>query len=474
MPGPNDRNANEGASSRRRKRLGPWLAVASLLSLLTVGLALAFWLWQPASLRIAVGPAGSDDQTVVLAIAKAIEAKGMVRLVPIESDGTLHSLNLLAAGKAELAVARGDVAIPPDVNSVAILRRNFVVMWTPTGRKGGPKSKVTSIASLAGRRVGIIGLGDANLDLLRVILAESGVNPQKVATTQFGTDHVTDMTRDTSLDAFMMVGALDSKVIGETIATTARLRGEPKFLAIDVSEVIAERHPLYEAEEIPAGSFAALPQRPDDKIETIAVNQLIVAQSSLSDDTVAAFTRGLFAIKPSLTKDLPGASHIQKPDTDKDAALPAHPGAAAYIDGTERSFMDKYSDAIWGALLLLSGLGSVAAWLRHYLRREERSENALHRDRLLAAISGVREAASVEVLNAMQQAADDILRETLACHEDGAIEDGDLAAFGLVLAQFHQAVLDRRAVIAELGRGEAMHASGQVARQPLPISTAAR
>ncbi|MFX5207120.1 hypothetical protein ABTC99_20885, partial [Acinetobacter baumannii] len=82
----------------------------------------------------------------------------------------------------------------------------------------------------------------------------------KVATTQFGTDHVTDMTRDTSLDAFMMVGALDSKVIGETIATTARLRGEPKFLAIDVSEVIAERHPLYEAEEIPAGSFAALPQ----------------------------------------------------------------------------------------------------------------------------------------------------------------------------------------------------------------------
>jgi hypothetical protein len=200
------------------------------------------------------------------------------------------------------------------------------------------------------------------------------------------------------------------------------------------------------------GAFAATPQRPDEKIDTVAVNQLIVAPAALSEDTIAAFTRELFAVRQSLAKDLPNASHIQKPDTDKDAALPAHPGAAAYIDGNERSFMDKYSDYIWGAVLLLSGLGSAAAWLRHYLKRDERRQNSQHRDRLLSAIVGVREAASLEELAAMQRAADDILRETLVCHEDGAIEDGDLAAFSLVLAQFHQAIVDRRAVIGEAAR----------------------
>jgi hypothetical protein len=364
--------------------------------------------------------------------------------------------------------------MPADANSVAILRRNFVVLWAPTGRKGAPKSKVTDIASLSGRRIGIVGLGDANPNLLRVILAESGVNPQKVTTTQFGTDRISEMTQDTTLDAFMMVGALDDKIIAETIAATTRLRGEPKFLSVDVSEAIAERHPLYESEEIPAGAFAATPQRPDDKIETIAVNHLIVAPSALSEDRVAAFTRELFTVKPSLVKELPGASHIQKPDTDKDAALPAHPGAAAYIDGNERSFMDKYSDYIWGVVLLLSGLGSVAAWLRHYLRREERSENALHRDRLLNAISSVREATSLDALASMQSAADDILRETLACHEDGAIEDGDLAAFGLVLAQFHQAIVDRRAVIAQMSHADVAQKSDGAVLQPFPISTAAR
>src|SRR5882757_5258791 len=475
MPVPSDLSVTGDTASRRRYRFGPWLALASFPSILTVALALAYWVWQPVTLRVAVGPGGSDDQTLVLALTKAFDAKGgAVRLTPIESDGTLQSLNLLGAGKADLAVARGDLAMPPDTNSVAILRRNFVILWAPTGRKGAPKSKVTDIASLSGRRIGIVGLGDANLNLLRVILGESGVNPQKVTITQFGTDHIAEMTQDGMLDAFMMVGALDDKVIAETIATTTRLRGDPKFLPVDVSEAIAERHPLYESEEIPAGAFAATPQRPDDKIETIAVNHLIVAPSSLSEDAVAAFTRELFAVRPSLAKDLPGASHIQKPDTDKDAALPAHPGAAAYIDGNERSFMDKYSDYIWGVVLLLSGLGSVAAWLRHYLRREERSLNALHRDRLLTAISSVREATSVDDLAAMQSAADDILRETLACHEDGAIEDGDLAAFGLVLAQFHQAIVDRRAVISRTDTVEASAKPNGATLQPVPISTAAR
>jgi len=48
----------------------------------------------------------------------------------------------------------------------------------------------------------------------------------------------------------------------------------------------------------------------------------------------------------------------------------------------------------------------------------------------------------------LQEEADEFLRETLECYDDGAIEEGDLSAYGLVLEQFHHAVADRRAVIA--------------------------
>ena len=64
---------------------------------------------------------------------------------------------------------------------------------------------------------------------------------------------------------------------------------------------------------------------------------------------------------------MPIASQIEKPDTDKDAALPAHAGAAAYIDGNERTFLEKYTDYIWFAILILSGLGSAGAWLQALL-----------------------------------------------------------------------------------------------------------
>jgi len=245
----------------------------------------------------------------------------------------------------------------------------------------------------------------------------------------------------------MTVGPLDSKITSEAIIASARVRGEPTFLPIDVSEAIASRHPLYESEEIPGSAFTSSPARPDDTVETVGVDHLIVAPKSLSETAVGTLTRQLFAAKSSLAKDLPAAAKIAKPDTDKDAALPAHPGAAAYIDGTERTFMDKYSDYIWGAVLLFSVLGSVTAGVRHYIKRDERKLNTLHREKLVAAIAQVRKIESVEELDALQCEADDILRETLDCFDDGAIEESDLAAYSLVLGQFHNAVVDRRAAL---------------------------
>jgi hypothetical protein len=44
----------------------------------------------------------------------------------------------------------------------------------------------------------------------------------------------------------------------------------------------------------------------------------------------------------------------------------------------------------------------------------------------------------------MQREVDDILRKTIHCHRDGAIEDGDVSAFGLVLVQLHQTAAERR------------------------------
>jgi TRAP transporter TAXI family solute receptor len=447
-----DLSPTRDVSGRRRKRRN------SLLLLLAAGLLVfaaaagtLYYALKPVTLRIAVGPPGSDDEKLIQALAEAFARdRDAVRLAPVSTDGAVGSIALLAASNADLAVARGDLEMPDDAETVAIVRKNVVVLWAPSGvaGKGAKKRpKIKAIDDLAGRRVGIIGRTPANVALLRVILTESGVAPDKVAVTQFGTNQIEELARDPSIDAFMTVGPPDSKITADALAATARARGEPKFLPVDVSEAIAEKHPLYESDEIPGSIFSASPAWPDDKVDTISVNHLIVARKSLSETTVGALARQLFAIRQSLARQVPGATHIKKPDTDKDAALPVHQGAAAYIDGTERTFLEKYSDYFWAAILVLSGLGSGGAWLRQFLKRDEAEANTQHRDRILGLISRARVAETAEQLSAMQNEVDGVLRETLDCYEDGAIEEDDLSALSLVLEQFHYAVTDRRAEI---------------------------
>jgi TRAP-type uncharacterized transport system substrate-binding protein len=441
----------------RRKRGSPFLILATVLLIFAAVVGACFLILRPTTLRIAVGPSGSDDQNLVQALAQTFARDGSsVRLSLVTTAGPVDSIAALAAGKADLAVGRTDEEMPDGTESVAILRKNVVVLWAPSGgkRKGSGKdakekikAKIKAIDDLAGHRIGVVGRTDVNSKLLRVILSESGVSPDKVVIAKFDAGQTSEMVRDSTVDAFMIVGPLDAKITLDAIAATARTRGEPVFLPIDVSEAIASRHPVYESEEIPGSVFSSNPARPDDKVETVGVNHLIVAPKALSDTTVGALTAQLFAARPSLARTIPSAAKIEKPDTDKDAALPAHRGAAAFIDGTERTFMERYSDYIWGAVLLLSVLGSATAWLRHYIKRDERKLNTLHREKLLLAIGLLRQIDNLEDLDTLQREADDILRETLECYDDGAIEEGDLTAYGLVLDQFHNAIVDRRAAI---------------------------
>src|SRR2546430_6219830 len=296
---------------RRKRKNYSLLILAAGIFLFGVAAGTVYYVLRPVVLRVAVGPTGSDDQKLVQTLAQSFAGEASpIRLSPITTEGATESIALFAAGKTDLAVARGDLNLPANAESVAILRKDVVVLWAPSGlaakgSKKKPAVKIKAIDELAGHRVGVIGRTQANVTLLKVILTESGVNADKVAVTQFAINQIAEMARDMTLDAFMTVGPLDSKITRDAIAATAVSRGEPKFLPIDVSETIAKKHPLYESEEIPASIFSSSPARPEDKVDTVSVNHLIIAPKLLSDTTVGAFARQLIVARPQLARELP-------------------------------------------------------------------------------------------------------------------------------------------------------------------------
>lgn len=119
---------------RRKNRLSALLVFAAGLLVFAVAGGALYLALRPVTLRIAVGPPGSDDQKLIQALAQSFARdKTHVRLAPITTEGATESIALLASSKTDLAVARGDLALPADAESVAILRKNVVVLWAPSG-----------------------------------------------------------------------------------------------------------------------------------------------------------------------------------------------------------------------------------------------------------------------------------------------------------------------------------------------------
>jgi TRAP transporter TAXI family solute receptor len=451
MTGGLDLVGPELPSPRSAKRKAMFITLAGILAVVGTLAGIYYFEMRPVILRIAVGPANSDDIKVVQALTQAFtHAHSHVRLRPMQTDGATASAQALADGKTDLAIIRGDLEVPKNAQAVATLRKNVAVLWVPPsakgkGKKAGPK--ITKIQQLSGHRIGVVGRTEANINLLKVILQQYGVDPTKVEMVQFPANEAAESIRNQKADAYLAAGPINSKITADAITASTREGGTPTFLAIDSAEAIAQNHPMYESSDIPAGAFGGSPGRPDEEVKTISFAHHIVARKGLSDSTVAVFTRQLFAIRQTVMAEFPLAAKIETPDTDKDAVIPVHPGAAAYVDGEEKTFLDRYSDFIWWGLMGLSAMGSAGAWFAGYLKKDERSNNSSLRARLLDMLGAARRSDSIEELDQMQTEADGILRDTLHCFEQGAIQEGGLTAFNIALEQFHNAVADRKALL---------------------------
>jgi TRAP transporter TAXI family solute receptor len=449
-----------GPPVRRRSRLLSMTTLSVIAAMIALGTAIAagvYYYNRPVTLRIAVGPTNSDDFRVVQAIARVFDPQGggrersSIKLRVVPTEGSVQSAVSMDAGSADLAVIRGDQTLPKDAQAVALMRKNLVAIWAPAApaksAKGAAAPRIKSIEDLAGQRIGVIGRGQSNVNLLRTILQQYGVADDKVTIIQLPPSAVLEAVKNARVDAYMAVGPANSQITADAVAAASRDGETPNFLPIELADSIASRFAAYDAAEIAPGAFGSAPARPQDTIKTISFDHYIVAKKSISDSTITAFTRQLFTMRQALIAEFAGAARIEVPDTDKDAAVPVHAGAEAYIDGEERTFMDRYSDLIWWSILGTSLLGSLSAWFASYLKRDERTANVSLRARLLEMLSEARRAESHESLDAMQAEADEILRNTLDCYEDGTIESGALTAFQIALEQFHNAVADRRLVL---------------------------
>src|SRR4029077_15946305 len=131
--------------------------------------------------------------------------------------------------------------------------------------------------------------------------------------------------------------------------------------AIDQAKALARKIPAITEEKLSARMPSAAPQFPDDDLDTVGLEWMLVAQSKMTTSTAGDLARLIYENKSELALDDGFASKIEPAATDKDAFMIAHQGAAEYINDDTKSFMDRYSDVMYLGAAALSVIGSIFA-----------------------------------------------------------------------------------------------------------------
>lgn len=253
----------------------------------------------------------------------------------------------------------------------------------------------------------------ANQALLRAILSAYDIaKNDRQLVIDMNVDQIAASLRGPGQKAVFVVAPLSRLVAGHL------LRGLPQKAPIALldwpdSKALGEKIRGLDDAQIDVGLFSVAPLLPAEDLDALALYDQLLAQSRLPEATVAALARVIFESRAELGVEGEFGAAIQPPDTDKDAEILAHPGAAQYVNDDEKSFFDRYGDMIYLGMPVASVVGSVLLFLYSRLARVKPRPAGDLADEVLAVAARVRAAEDFDQLDVADDQLDDILHEAL-------------------------------------------------------------
>ena len=378
------------------------------------------------TLSFAVGSPNSEEAMFATKLAAVLKnTHSRLRLKILSNADNAKAVSQFDRREADLVVLRTDAKVPPRARAIAILEHDLIMLLSPGNKK------IKSFDELKKqKKIAVWAEGDNSASFIRSIFefsdspdtaskvqnAPSGSTLDKLFASGFGAviavTHATRVMKDKSYEQYAKKG-------GFTLN------------AIDAAKALARKIPGISAETIETGMLSSSPEVPDDDIDTIGLEWLLVAQSRISTTTAADLARIVYENKAELALDDGFASRIDPAETDKNAYVMAHPGAAAYINDDVKSFMDRYSDMMYLGAAALSVIGSIFAAIYAKITRvcpEKASELATA---ILIVAEKIEHAHTMDQLEEVQDELERILRGVVLGLRDGTISSDGLETFKL-------------------------------------------
>jgi TRAP-type uncharacterized transport system substrate-binding protein len=394
---------------------------------------------RPVTLTVAVGSVDGEAARVMSAIAGRLAAtKAPVRLNVAETGTAFDAAKAFAAGTVDLAVVRADVGDLSQAQAVLVVAHMTALIIAPPG------SSITSISALKGRTVGVLG-GEANARIVEVLTNTYDLARAKVVFKNLALTDARQALQSKEVSALLVVIPLSAKYLSLVRGFFQQgPRALPVLVAIDAAGAIAEAERAYESFDVPKGTLRGSPPVPDDDLTTLRTSLYLVANKKLDTDVIATLTQTIMSARRDLMGEQPLLAQISDASIDPDAYLAVHPGAAAYYNGTQQTFMDRYGNEIYLAPMILGGVASVlaAAWKFLGIGNPPAPEGPL--DSLYALTRRIRKAESEAELADIEDEIDNILKAQRARTASGDETAVDTTTLNIAAHRLEGLIHDRR------------------------------
>jgi TRAP-type uncharacterized transport system substrate-binding protein len=411
------------------KTLPFWVRAVLLMGLLClvagVGLTSYRISQRPTTLTVAVGLFDADAKQAVSLIAGHLATIGSPVRLKVENSGSvLDAAKAFASGGADLAVVRADVGDLSQARTVAVMAEGVVMIVAPPG------SNITTIAKLRDHTVGVVG-GEINHGVVEALKKEYDLAHSNVTFKDIAPSDARRAVQAKEVAALLVVAPLADRYLSFVKGLFREgANSAPVLIPIDFAGAITDVKGPYESFDIPKGTLRGAPAVPDDDVTTLRVPYLLVANRHLDQPVVAELTKRVMAARRDLASEQPLLAGIAAPTLDADAYITVHPGAAAFYNGTQQSFMDRWGNAIYLTPMALGTLASLfaAAWRFLGVRSRDTTQNML--EQLAALREKIRDLEDEADLRRIEDEIDAVLRARLAKSADD--EEGGTEALALI------------------------------------------
>ena len=308
---------------RLTKRLG-LLAAAAAFTASTAAVA------APTFINILTGGTSGVYYPIGVALSQQYNKIDGAKTSVQATKASVENLNLLQAGRGELAFSLGDSVADAwngveDAGFKAPLKRLRAIAGTYNNYiqiVASEESGIKTLEDLKGKRISV-GAPKSGTELnARAIFKAAGLSYEDMGRVEFlPYAESVELIKNRQLDATLQSSGLGMAAIRDLASTMP-----VTFVEIPAAVVEKIESDAYQAGVIPAGTYDGQ----DADVPTVAITNILVSHEKVSDEVAYQMTKLMFDNLSALGNAHSAAKDIKLENATKTLPIPLHPGAERF------------------------------------------------------------------------------------------------------------------------------------------------